>query len=66
MLRCSGYNYPGSEWYEDSYALVTGDRHPRPARRKGGSAVTSGVFLILSAQSRPATLKIVNFRRTVG
>jgi outer membrane protein assembly factor BamD len=23
-----GYNYPGSEWYEDSYALVTGTGNP--------------------------------------
>src|ERR1700739_3259887 len=23
-----GYNYPGSEWYEDSYALVTGTANP--------------------------------------
>ena len=23
-----GYNYPGSEWYEDAYALVTGTGNP--------------------------------------
>ena len=23
-----GYNFPGSEWYEDSYALVTGTANP--------------------------------------
>src|SRR5713101_2553807 len=23
-----GYNYPGSEWYEDSYALITGTSNP--------------------------------------
>jgi outer membrane protein assembly factor BamD len=23
-----GYNYPGSEWYEDAYALVTGIGNP--------------------------------------
>ena len=23
-----GYNYPGSEWYQDGYALVTGNRQP--------------------------------------
>src|SRR5215469_16118260 len=29
-----GYNFPGSEWYEDSYALVTGTSNPGPP--KGG------------------------------
>jgi outer membrane protein assembly factor BamD len=29
-----GYNFPGSEWYEDSYALVTGTSNPGPS--KGG------------------------------
>src|SRR5215831_10188209 len=29
-----GYNYPGSEWYEDSYGLVTGSGSPGPP--KGG------------------------------
>src|SRR5260370_14621834 len=24
-----GYNYPGSEWYQDGYALVTGTGNPR-------------------------------------
>jgi outer membrane protein assembly factor BamD len=38
-----GYNYPGSEWYEDSYALVTGTGN-QGCRREGGLAVTSEVF----------------------
>jgi outer membrane protein assembly factor BamD len=25
-----GYNYPGSEWYQDTYALVTGSGNPGP------------------------------------
>jgi len=29
-----GYNYPGSEWYEDTYALVTGTGSPNTS--KGG------------------------------
>lgn len=28
-----GYNYPGSDWYQDSYALLTG-KHVRPAENK--------------------------------
>lgn len=40
-----GYNYPGSEWYEDSYALLTG-RDLRPIEDKGSwiSRAFSSVF----------------------
>lgn len=30
-----GYNYPGSEWYEDAYALVTGNSNPGLATGNG-------------------------------
>ncbi len=30
-----GYNYPGSEWYHDSYALVTG-KEPAATAQGGG------------------------------
>ena len=29
-----GYNYPGSRWYNDAYALVTGSGAPAEARRR--------------------------------
>lgn len=40
-----GYNYPGSEWYIDSYALLTGE-DLRPERREGSwiSGVWDSVF----------------------
>lgn len=28
-----GHNFPGSEWYRDSYALVSGDEIPEPPRQ---------------------------------
>ena len=33
-----GYNYPGSQWYSDAYALVTGSGVPAPAARAGSPA----------------------------
>lgn len=40
-----GYNYPGSDWYEDSYALLTG-RNLQPLEDKGSwiSRAFSSVF----------------------
>src|SRR3954466_6172059 len=40
-----GYNYPGSRWYTDAYALVTGGGTPPAEAREGWfSRVVSGVF----------------------
>ena len=30
-----GYNYPGSQWYEDAYALVDRQRHAPGQPREG-------------------------------
>jgi outer membrane protein assembly factor BamD len=30
-----GYNFPGSEWYQDSYYLMTGEGTPAPDERRG-------------------------------
>jgi len=32
-----GYNYPGSDWYEDSYSLVKGEAPPAPSDAKAAS-----------------------------
>ena len=40
-----GYNYPGSHWYTDAYALVTGNGAPAVAREGGWfSQMVGGVF----------------------
>lgn len=40
-----GYNYPGSHWYTDAYALVTGGGTPAEARESGWfSRIVSSVF----------------------
>ena len=31
-----GYNFPGSEWYQDSYYLMTGEGTPAPDETKRG------------------------------
>jgi len=31
-----GYNFPGSDWYQDSYFLVTGEGTPAPEDKSGG------------------------------
>jgi len=36
-----GYNYPGSDWYEDTFTLVTGEKAPPP---DGEEAKSSGWF----------------------
>src|SRR5204862_6707271 len=38
-----GYNYPGSRWYIDAYALLTGGGTPTEAREGWFSRVVSGV-----------------------
>jgi outer membrane protein assembly factor BamD len=40
-----GYNYPGSHWYKDAYALVTGTGNPGLAEKKGWFARTVGSLL---------------------
>ena len=40
-----GYNYPGSEWYEDSYALLTGvDTRPQEHKQSWISRTFSWIF----------------------
>jgi len=39
-----GYNYPGSHWYTDAYALVTGNSAPAEAREGWLSHIVSSVF----------------------
>jgi outer membrane protein assembly factor BamD len=39
-----GYNYPGSRWYTDAYALVTGKGAPATASEGWFSRVVSNVF----------------------
>jgi outer membrane protein assembly factor BamD len=40
-----GYNYPGSRWYNDAYALLTGNSAPAEAREGGWfSHLVSSVF----------------------
>ncbi len=39
-----GYNYPGSQWYSDAYALVTGEGSPRQANEGWFSRVVGTVF----------------------
>jgi outer membrane protein assembly factor BamD len=40
-----GYNYPGSHWYTDAYALVTRDGTPAEARESGWfSRIVTSVF----------------------
>src|SRR3979411_1332154 len=39
-----GYNYPGSRWYKDAYALVTGGGVPAEAREGWFGQMVSGVF----------------------
>jgi len=31
-----GYNFPGSDWYQDSYFLITGEGSPAPQDEKSG------------------------------
>ena len=31
-----GYNFPGSDWYQDSYFLVTGEGTPGAGREESG------------------------------
>ena len=39
-----GYNYPGSRWYKDAYALVTGGGVPAEAREGWFGSLVSNVF----------------------
>jgi outer membrane protein assembly factor BamD len=39
-----GHNYPGSRWYKDAYALMTGGAPPGEAREGWFSRLVSGVF----------------------
>ncbi len=39
-----GYNYPGSRWYGDAYALVTGTGAPETASEGWFGRIVSGVF----------------------
>jgi outer membrane protein assembly factor BamD len=39
-----GYNYPGSRWYGDAYALVTGGAAPATASEGWFGRLVSGVF----------------------
>jgi outer membrane protein assembly factor BamD len=39
-----GYNYPGSQWYNDAYALITGEGSPRQANEGWFSRVVGTVF----------------------
>jgi outer membrane protein assembly factor BamD len=39
-----GYNYPGSQWYSDAYALVTGEGSPRRADEGWFSRAVGSVF----------------------
>src|SRR4051812_43406682 len=39
-----GYNYPGSQWYSDAYALVTGEGSPRQANESWFGRVVGTVF----------------------
>jgi outer membrane protein assembly factor BamD len=39
-----GYNYPGSQWYSDAYALVTGEGSPRRADEGWFSRTIGSVF----------------------
>jgi len=39
-----GYNYPGSRWYKDAYALVTGGSVPAEARGGWFGSLVSNVF----------------------
>jgi outer membrane protein assembly factor BamD len=31
-----GHNFPGSDWYQDSYFLITGEGGPAPDEKKSG------------------------------
>jgi outer membrane protein assembly factor BamD len=39
-----GYNYPGSQWYRDAYALVTGENLPERPRDGWFGRMVGGVF----------------------
>ncbi len=39
-----GYNYPGSRWYGDAYALVTGGSAPAAASEGWFGRLVSNVF----------------------
>jgi outer membrane protein assembly factor BamD len=39
-----GYNYPGSQWYRDAYALVTGENLPERPRDNWFGRMVGGVF----------------------
>src|SRR6266550_4609398 len=39
-----GYNYPGSRWYKEAYALMTGSGAPAEAREGWFGRMVSGVF----------------------
>ena len=49
-----GYNYPGSRWYQEAYALMTGSGAPAEARRRL-------VRTSWSAASEPHHIKKTNF-----
>ncbi|MGH7055152.1 MAG: outer membrane protein assembly factor BamD [Stellaceae bacterium] len=40
-----GYNYPGSRWYQDAYALINGRGYPAVAGKKGWFGRTIGSLL---------------------
>jgi outer membrane protein assembly factor BamD len=37
-----GYNYPGSEWYDDSFSLLVGDGVAKPGEGRAGAPVERG------------------------
>ena len=39
-----GYNYPGSQWYRDAYALVTGTPLPAAGGEGWFTRVVGGIF----------------------
>jgi outer membrane protein assembly factor BamD len=39
-----GYNYPGSQWYVDTYALVTGGKEPDGVQQSWFGRVVSSIF----------------------
>ncbi len=39
-----GYNYPGSKWYADTYALVAGDKGAEPAQESWYARVFASIF----------------------
>jgi outer membrane protein assembly factor BamD len=39
-----GFNYPGSKWYADTYALVAGDKEPQSAQQGWFGKVVDSIF----------------------